>query len=373
MSLYDQNLARVQAAIALEPVDKVPFVAESQAFNVTATGVKMSEFTDPLNYEQQIETNLKAHKLMGYVDAVETTLVQPLRLPGLWLSKLLLAGKELPENELWQIHEAGIVTEEDYEEIIENGYMQWYKRILVERLGDPDGHNYNAAKYQKMANERFAQEGMPCLKSASFMGPFEIFSGGRTLATFLVDDLLEEPERTEAVFKVTQRENMEKYEALLRSPEKPLGVWVGGWRGTPDMLSEELFLKWSWRYIREITDLCLSYDVLPLFHFDSCWDKGLKFMKDLPKGRCLMALDGKTDIFLAKEIIGDRVCLLGDVPATLLAFGTPQDCYDYSMKLCREIGPVGFCLSSGCDIPYNAKLENVQMMAKAAEDHAKTM
>jgi len=57
---------------------------------------------------------------------------------------------------------------------------------------------------------------------------------------------------------------------------------------------------------------------------------------------------------------------MGDVPATLLAFGNSEDVYNYSRKLIREIGPEGFILQSGCDIPANAKLENVQAMVAAA-------
>jgi len=34
--------------------------------------------------------------------------------------------------------------------------------------------------------------------------------------------------------------------------------------------------------------------------------------------------------------------------------------------LIRELGPEGFILHSGCDIPANAKLENVKAMVAAA-------
>ena len=71
----------------------------------------------------------------------------------------------------------------------------------------------------------------------------------------------------------------------------------------------------------------------------------------------------ETDIFNAKKVIGDHCCLMGDVPATLLAFGTVDEVKDYCNKLKKEVGPNGFILSSGCDAPYNAKLENLQAMA----------
>ena len=60
------------------------------------------------------------------------------------------------------------------------------------------------------------------------------------------------------------------------------------------------------------------------------------------------------------------MCLMGDVPATMQCLGSPDEVYEYSIRLIRELGPEGFILQSGCDIAANAKLENVQAMVAAA-------
>jgi uroporphyrinogen-III decarboxylase len=49
----------------------------------------------------------------------------------------------------------------------------------------------------------------------------------------------------------------------------------------------------------------------------------------------------------------------------MFSLGTPDDVHAYSTKLIREIGPAGFILSSGCDIPFDAKPENVAAMIAA--------
>jgi len=79
-----------------------------------------------------------------------------------------------------------------------------------------------------------------------------------------------------------------------------------------------------------------------------------------------MALDGETDIFQAKKVLGDHMCIMGDVPASMLFRDTPENVYAYCTRLIRELGPEGFILQSGCDIPANAQLENVQAMVAAA-------
>ena len=49
-------------------------------------------------------------------------------------------------------------------------------------------------------------------------------------------------------------------------------------------------------------------------------------------------------------------------------FDMPDNVFAYCTRLIRKLGPQGFILQSGCDIPANAKLENVQAMVAAAID-----
>ena len=138
---------------------------------------------------------------------------------------------------------------------------------------------------------------------------------------------------------------------------------------TPDMLSPEMFERFSWRYLKEVAEMVIGYGIIPLFHLDSNWTNGVKYFRELPRGTFIMAFDGQTDIFKAKEIIGDHACIMGDVPATMLSFGTPEDVDAYCERLIGEIGPTGFILSSGCDAPYNSKRECLEAMYSAPLRH----
>ncbi len=91
-----------------------------------------------------------------------------------------------------------------------------------------------------------------------------------------------------------------------------------------------------------------------------------QYLKRLTRIKKAVALDGETDILAAKEILGDHLCIMGDVPASVLYLEDPDTVYEYCARLVRELGPEGFILQSGCDIPANAKLENVQAMVAAA-------
>ena len=61
------------------------------------------------------------------------------------------------------------------------------------------------------------------------------------------------------------------------------------------------------------------------------------------------------------------MCIMGDVPAAMLYLQTPAEVREYCIKLIREMGPRGFILQSGCDIPTNAQLENVRAMVTSVK------
>jgi uroporphyrinogen-III decarboxylase len=132
------------------------------------------------------------------------------------------------------------------------------------------------------------------------------------------------------------------------------------------MISPEMWDRFFWTYFRDLVMEVIENGLIPILHLDACWDRELVRFRELPKGKIIMALDGTTDIFRAKEILGDHMCLMGDVPAMMLYYKDPDDVGEYCSKLIREVGPEGFILQSGCDIPENARLENVQAMVAAA-------
>jgi len=363
-NLYQEHLERVRAAMDFQLIDRVPFVAGGPAVNAAITGVKLADYVSDMDINMR--TNLEGYRLYGDPDACQTACFNPNALTLLWASKVKLPGKELSDNELWQVDEQEILTEDDYDAILDGDYKAWLNDVMVNRLGDPVGKLAACGFFEASARAKqlFIENGLPNIAEAMCPGPIEMFCGGRTLMNFMGDDLYEIPEKVERVFDIVQESNLADWEAQFKDPAtRPLGVWIGGWRGTPDLLSPEMFQKYSWKYMRQNCELCIDYGVIPVFHLDSNWDNGIKYFKELPRHKFIIALDGMTDIFKAREVIGDHACIMGDVPASLQSFGTPEQVEAYCKKLIDQVGPYGYILCPGCDSPFNSKLECLKAMA----------
>jgi hypothetical protein len=362
-SIFEERKTRILRAVSFERADRVPVVLEYAGFAAFITDTPMAEFVS--TPARATQTMIEAFRRVGGGDAVNYGSFSPYTLSYSFGARVRVPGIDLPPEEIWQVLESELMTREDYNRILAIGWKAFFKEFLSSRVFD-DAEPGLLPENQEGVDVLglWAKQGVPVLCGGDVTSPFELLCGGRSLEKFFVD-LVEIPDKVVAVMDeivphlargVTEKAFRRGYPV----------AWVGGWRAAPSMISPGMWERFVWPYFRRLVNEVLDSGLIPLLHLDSNWERELGRFREFPKGKIIMALDGETDIFRAREILGDHMCLMGDVPAALFAFGSPAEVYNYSRRLIREIGPEGFILQSGCDIPANAKLENVQAMVAAA-------
>ena len=361
--LYNSRLERILKAVALEKPDRVPVVLEYSGFAAYVTGTRMADFLR--SPETNLETMIRAFGMVGGADAINYGSFWPYGLCFAYMSKVSVPGVDLPADDMWQVVESELMTRDDYRNILETGWPDYFKAFIKQRIFHevPDVYLPPQRKSPD-AQKAWRQEGIPVLSGGDISTPFELLCGSRSLMEFCMD-LFDMPDTVIAAMDAMVPHLAGKAITSAKKRGYPL-VWVGGWQSAPSMLSPEMWRRFVWPYFSMLVHEVVDAGLIALLHLDSNWTRELECFKELPKGRCIMALDGETDIFKAKEVLGDHMCIMGDVPASMLFLDTPDKVYVYCDRLIRELGPEGFILQSGCDIPANAKLENVQAMVAAA-------
>ncbi|NLE21308.1 MAG: uroporphyrinogen decarboxylase [Actinobacteria bacterium] len=360
----DPRWERLRKAVALEPVDKVPVCLEGVAWCARVTGMTLEEFLSDAT--KATKANIDAFRLVGNADCANNPSFASSSLNFLWMTGVKRPGYELGPDEPWQVEESGLMTPEDYDRIIEMGWPAFQAEFLNERIrpGVLDEFLEFLGKGPSVVEQAKAAD-MPFLSMGIIIQPFEPLCGGRTFTQFILD-LYRMPDKVEQAMQVMfpgMNDAAIAGCAALGSP----GVWIGGWRSASRMLAQPLWDRFVWPYIKELTLQVDAAGLIPILHFDSDWTRDLPRLLELPAGRCVLSLDSMTDIRKAKEILGDHMCIMGDVPPALLSSGTPDQVREHCTRLIRDIGPTGYILQSGCDIPVDAPLENVKAMADAAE------
>ncbi len=177
-------------------------------------------------------------------------------------------------------------------------------------------------------------------------------------------DLFKIPDKVEAVLDVIHEENMNNLRKQIRAENPPV-VFVTCSRGASEFFSPKIWERFIWKYYKKTVDVIIEEGAIANLHIDSNWERGLEYFRYFQKGKCVFETDGATDIYKIKEALGDRMCIKGDVHASKLTLSTPDEVYNYSSQLIRDMGP-GFILCSGCSTPPNAKVENLKAMISAA-------
>jgi uroporphyrinogen-III decarboxylase len=83
---------------------------------------------------------------------------------------------------------------------------------------------------------------------------------------------------------------------------------------------------------------------------------------DIPRGKAVCWFE-RTDLVRAKEVLGHVGCLRGNVPASMLTTGTPEQVDAYCRMLIEKVGKGGgFILDGAIGVPDESKPENVRAM-----------
>lgn len=277
-------------------------------------------------------------------------------------------GHEVGPDESFQLHETCHMEVEDYEDIAKNGWLQWYNRYLCTIQHPP--------MTPEELGKRWMQIGMNAAKIGQYLGShgvvpihgtasapmFDALSMTRSFQEF-VYDIYDEPDLIKAAIKRGTPEIIGQILSNLEhSPIKRASLFP--MRSDANSISPEIFEEFSWPALKEMIETFHKAGVQTVLHADGNWLPMLPKLLELPKGSTLVELDGVTDIHKAYDILKGWLAIRGDVPATMMAFGTPDEVSAYCEDLIQMAlnGSGGLVLGSGCEIPLNCKLENLQAM-----------
>ena len=370
---YQERLARVKKAMACEPVDRAPVVFMGQGFAPRVMGMKMSDYCKDNEAAWQVKMDAM-DRFPGFDAIMNVGGVGGVYLAPWWLSHVNIPGRELPEDSLWQVQEAELMTQDDYEAIVAQGWPVWQK-AFIPRIADPaelasiaawNGAN-RARMFRECAEHGYA---VVCSAVAPTLVPFEPLCGGRSFQQFIFD-LHRIPDRVEAAMQAILEVELAGIKAAPEPNEGGSGVWVGGWRTASAMLSPRLWNRFVWPYIVQIVDALVARGITPVLHWDQDWTRDLVRLQELPAKKCVLNPDGMTDVRKFRELLRDNMSMMGDVPASLLVAGTPDEVYNYVADLVRDIGVTGLLLCPGCDAPINTKPENMAAFVAASLESGK--
>jgi len=378
------GLERLRACVALQPVDR-PGLLNSYTDRLAAMQAGMT-YADILERPDDASTAMRRlwTRLGGYGDAVYYaggTDIYYLAVKH--FTKINIPGKDVPRETYWQIVEKPNFSRDEYDILIKQGWTSFLLTMIprVWTILPEDLAKYGSiAAYHSAQSERsvtqykkdtelWRQMGVEVFVGASVPTPQMALSCARSLMEYTMD-LYEIPDKVEQALWVALPALIEGGIAGCEATGIPC-VAIIVERGSGQLYPLDLFERFEWPMLKRMVEEFLRQGITPLLHLDTDWSKNLPYFREFPRGKVIASFDGTTNLFNAKKILRDHVCIMGDIPASMMVAGTPTQVEAYVRRLCDEVGDGGgFILGTGCSMPPNANIENVKTMVDVCKSYA---
>jgi uroporphyrinogen-III decarboxylase len=380
--LYEERKQRVQDAIALKVPDRVPiWFQDASFFPARYTGMTFKEAmfdSDKIfaaykktfmDFEPDVYFN-PGHALHTPGKAMETMDCKQILLPG---------QEGISENHSFQFVESDYVKLEEYNEFLDDptgftiskfiprvfGAMKSFEtlppitNLLLGYFGMPilgamvnDDLITSMEKFCKAARliqehaakaDNFIQEltglGFPLGCGAITLAPFDLIGDTMRGLRGVLLDMYRQPDKLlAAIDKVTPLMTFGAI-AQCEASGNP-GVFIPLHKGSDGFMSLEQFETFYWPSLKKLILTLIDNGLTPCPFFEGDHTQRLEYYADLPKGKILGFFDS-TDIYKAKEIIGNTMCMSGFMPLSILQTGTEDDVKAEAKRLIDVLGKDG--------------------------------
>jgi len=384
--LINERLKRVEDAIALRVPDRVPFFPQTNLLAVKYGSISVKEaFYD---YEKWFLACRKMNMELEPDLCWQPLAANPGRVYDILdCTQIHWPGHGVPENSGIQYADKEYMTINEYDQFIDDPteyilgvYMPRVFGALAPISALPSlkslfYHGYRAGltfsvfseteiveAFNRLSqaiveSQRFTAYLAEYEKSLKELGLMSGFSGLTLTCPFdilgdyyrgirgIMTDMYRQPKKLIAA--------MDKLQPMLRQRARDISKIGGNTRifmplhlGAESFMSPAQFEKFYWPYLKDLIIYLIDEGLTPCPFFEGDYTSRLQYLKELPRGK-VMGMFDKTDLSKAKEIIGDTMCIVGNMPIPLLKHGTHDQIREYSKSLIDIVGrDGGFIMSS---------------------------
>jgi uroporphyrinogen-III decarboxylase len=218
----------------------------------------------------------------------------------------------------------------------------------------------------RMFNQKLAELGFPVIMGSAALVPFDYISDILRGTKGVMLDMRRGPDKLLAM--VEKVYPMMLRMGLMAKWGGKKGVFIPLHKCLDGYMSPDQFKTFYWPWLKKMVETFISEDLIPMILWEGHCDTRLELIGDIPKGKALYMFE-RTDMFKAKEVLGDVVCLQGNVPLSILVGGTPDDVKDYCKKMIDKVGKGGGFIMAPATSLDDAKPENVKAMFDVTKEY----
>jgi hypothetical protein len=397
--LYQERTERVEKAVQLQVPDRVPFFLFSGYLPCRYVGMPLQEaYSDSEKYFaacKKLTVDLAPDLYFGANSPVKTA---GIALEALDMKQIRWPGHGIPADSPFQFMEDEYLKADEVDAFLDdpsdftvrtylprvygslepfgmlppiNWMMMGYITTglvavltipavaeALEALAKAGRAAADWAAGEAVLDQELAATGFPILAGSGTFAPMDYVGVIRGSKGMMLD-MYRQPDKLLALIDKLLPSTIDTALALAEMSGNPR-VFMAINRGADGLMSLEQFERFYWPGFKQVVLAVVDAGLTPVIHFQGNFDTRLEYFTEFPRGKTIGLLD-RTDIFRAKDILGDTMCLCGNMPLTLLRAGTADEIKDYARKLIDVVGKDGGFIMSSNTVLDDADPDRVKL------------
>jgi uroporphyrinogen-III decarboxylase len=209
--------------------------------------------------------------------------------------------------------------------------------------------------------------GFPNVMAGLAKAPFDTLGDTLRGTRAIMMDMFQRPDELQAATEKIALLTIDSAISSVGESGPPL-VMMPLHKGADGFMSEKQYETFYWPTFKKVIMALVNEGIMPILFAEGSYNTRLDIIKELPKASVAWWFD-QTDMTRAKEVLGDKVCIIGNVPTSLLMTGTPQEVKERCRNLIEVCAPGGgYVLAGGANID-KGNPDNLRAMMAAAKEY----
>jgi uroporphyrinogen-III decarboxylase len=140
-------------------------------------------------------------------------------------------------------------------------------------------------------------------------------------------------------------------------------------KGDDMFMSDQQFETFYWPTYQRMLNALIEEGFVPAPIVDGTYNRRLEYIRDLPRTGVLWTFE-KTDIALAKKVLGGHTCIAGNVTSAMMCTHGPEDIKNYCRRLIDTCAPGGgYILCMGSALADRCNDANLHAIIDTAKEY----
>ncbi len=188
-------------------------------------------------------------------------------------------------------------------------------------------------------DERVQAEGFPTLIGAATKTPYDIIADTLRGTQGMMIDLYRQPDMVLRAMERLLPIYVQQGVGMATNANNPM-VFIPLHKGADGFMSDKQFAKFYWPTLKALLIGLVNEGCVPFVFCEGSFNSRLEYLKELPPATTFWLFD-RTDIVKAKRLLGDTICIGGNLPSGLLLTATPDEVRAHTRKMIDEVGGGG--------------------------------